>query len=82
VVTKHQLNRERRLLLSWAMAGKDSKGRSKVTRSEGNDLGDSAARALMRHNLYLLGGSRSRSFILIQERRIESWMESWIDMKS
>ena len=41
--------RERRLLLSWAKAGKDSKGRNKATRSEGDDLGDSAARALMRH---------------------------------
>ena len=41
--------RERRLLLSWAKAGNDSKGRNKATRSEGDDLGDSAARALMRH---------------------------------
>ena len=41
--------RERRLLLSWAKAGKDSKGRNKATRSEGDDLGDSAARALTRH---------------------------------
>jgi uncharacterized protein with GYD domain len=40
---------ERRLLQSWAKAGKDSKGRSKAARSEGDDLGDSAARALMRH---------------------------------
>jgi len=32
--------REGRLLLSWAKAGKDSKGRSKATRSEGDDLGD------------------------------------------
>jgi len=40
--------RERRLVLSWAKAGKDSKGRNKATRSEGDDLGDSAARALMR----------------------------------
>ena len=40
---------ERRLLLSWAKAGKDSKGRSKATRSEGDDLGDSAARAKKRH---------------------------------
>jgi len=30
-------------------AGNDSKGRNKATRSEGEDLGDSAARALMRH---------------------------------
>ena len=30
---------ERRLLLSWAKAGKDSKGRNKATRSEGDDLG-------------------------------------------
>ena len=30
--------RERRLLLSWAKAGKDSEGRSKATRSEGDDL--------------------------------------------
>jgi len=35
---------ERRLLLSWAKAGKDSKGRNKATRSEGDDHGDSAAR--------------------------------------
>jgi hypothetical protein len=41
--------RERRLLLSWAKAGKDGKGRNKATRSEGDDLGDSTARALMRH---------------------------------
>jgi len=42
--------RERRLLLSWAKAGNDSKGRSNATRSEGDDLGDSpAGRALMRH---------------------------------
>jgi len=33
--------------------GKDSKRRSKATRSEGDDLGDSAAHALMRHG----GGS-------------------------
>jgi len=39
----------RRSLLSWAKAGKDSKGRNKAARSEGDDLGDSAARALMRH---------------------------------
>ena len=43
--------RERRLLLSWAKAGKDSKGRSKPTRSEGADIEESAARALMRHGL-------------------------------
>jgi hypothetical protein len=43
------LPKERRLLLSWAEAGKDSKGRNKATRSEGDDLGDRAARALMRH---------------------------------
>jgi len=41
--------RERRLLLSWAKAGRDSEGRSKATRSEGDDLEESAARALMRH---------------------------------
>jgi len=29
----------------WAKAGKDSRGRNKATRSEGDDLGDSAARA-------------------------------------
>jgi hypothetical protein len=40
---------ERRLLLSWARAGKDSEGRSKATRSEGDDLEESAARAPMRH---------------------------------
>ena len=38
--------RERRLLLSWAKAGNDSEGRNKATRSEGDDLGDSAGRAL------------------------------------
>ena len=31
----------------WAKAGNDSKGRNKATRSEGDDLGDSAG--LMRH---------------------------------
>jgi len=36
--------RERRLFLSWAKAGKDSEGRSKATRSEGDDLEESAAR--------------------------------------
>ena len=41
--------RERRLLLSWAKARNDSKGRNKATRSEGDDLGDSAARALTCH---------------------------------
>jgi len=46
--------RERRLLLSWTKAGNDSKGRNKATRSEGDDLGDSAARALMRHGAYFL----------------------------
>jgi hypothetical protein len=46
--SKLGLKRERRLLLSWAKAGKDSKGRSKATRSEGDDLEKSAARALMR----------------------------------
>ena len=40
--------RERGLLLSWAKAGKDSEGRSKATRSEGDDLEESAARALIR----------------------------------
>ena len=35
-------------VLSWAKAGKDSNGRNKAKRSEGDDLGDSAARALMR----------------------------------
>jgi hypothetical protein len=40
---------ERRVFLSWAKAGKDSEGRSKATRSEGDDLEESAARALMRH---------------------------------
>jgi hypothetical protein len=43
------VERQRRLLLSWAKAGKDSRGRSKATRSEGDDLEESAARALMRH---------------------------------
>ena len=41
--------RERRLLLSWAKAGKDSKESREATRSEGDDLDESAARALMRH---------------------------------
>jgi hypothetical protein len=41
--------RERRLLLSWAKAGKDSKEGREATRSEGDDLKESAARALMRH---------------------------------
>ena len=41
--------RERRLLLSWAKAGKDSKESREATRSEGDDLEESAARALMRH---------------------------------
>ena len=38
--------RERRLLLSWAKAGKDSKESREATRSEGDDLEESAARAL------------------------------------
>jgi len=46
--------RERRLLLGWAKAGKDSKGRNKATRSEGDDLGDSAARTLMHHGVMVL----------------------------
>jgi hypothetical protein len=33
---------QRRLLLSWAKAVKDSRGRNKATKSEGDDLGDSA----------------------------------------
>jgi hypothetical protein len=37
------------LLLSWAKAGRHSEGRGKATRSEGDDLEESAARALMRH---------------------------------
>jgi hypothetical protein len=41
--------RERRLLLSWAKAGKDSKESREATRSEGDDLEESSARALMRH---------------------------------
>ena len=40
---------ERRSLLSWAKAGKDSKESREATRSEGDDLEESAARALMRH---------------------------------
>ena len=45
-----RLIRERETFIaSWAKAGKDSKGRNKAMRSEGDDLGDSAARALMRH---------------------------------
>jgi len=35
--------------------GKDSEGRSKATKSEGDDLEESAARALMHHG----GGGRS-----------------------
>jgi hypothetical protein len=38
--------RERGSLRSWAKAGKGSEGRSKATRSEGDDLEESAARAL------------------------------------
>ena len=41
--------KERRLLLSWAKAGKDSKESREATRSEGDDLEESAARAIMRH---------------------------------
>jgi hypothetical protein len=41
--------RGRRLLLSWAKAGKDSEERRIATRSEGDDLEETAARALMRH---------------------------------
>ena len=55
--------RERRLLLSWAKAGNDSKGRNKATRSEGDDLGDSAARALMRQRrraFFFEGGGKAR----------------------
>jgi len=40
-----RLERERRLLLSWAKAGKDSKESREATRSEGDDLEESAARA-------------------------------------
>ena len=40
---------ETRLLLSWPKAGKDSKEGREATRSEGDDLEESAARALMRH---------------------------------
>jgi hypothetical protein len=47
-VLERERERENRLLLSWAKAGKDSGGRSKATRSEGDDLEESAARALMR----------------------------------
>ena len=43
---------ERRLLLSWAKAGKDSKESREATRSEGDDLEKSAARALM--HLYIV----------------------------
>ena len=50
--------RERRLLLSWAKAGKDSKESREATRSEGDDLEESAARALMRHG----GGGRGGIF--------------------
>ena len=41
--------KERRLLLSWAKAIKDSKESRKATRSEDDGLEESAARALMRH---------------------------------
>jgi len=34
------IEKDRRLLLSWAKAGKDSEGRSTATRSEGDDLED------------------------------------------
>jgi hypothetical protein len=37
--------RKRRLLLSWAKAGKDSKESREATRSEGDKLEESAARA-------------------------------------
>jgi len=40
---------ERCLLLSWARAGKDSKEGREATRSEGDDLEESAARDLMLH---------------------------------
>jgi hypothetical protein len=40
---------ERRLFLSWATAEKDSKESRKATRSIGNDLEESATRALMHH---------------------------------
>jgi hypothetical protein len=49
--------RERERLLSWTKAGKDGKGRSKTTRSEGDNLEESAARALMRHGGRGRGGS-------------------------
>jgi hypothetical protein len=41
----------------WVGRGpeKDSKGRSKATRSEGDDLEESAARALMRHGEDVVG---------------------------
>ena len=40
--------RERCLLRSWAKAEKDGEERRKATRSAGDDLEESAARALMR----------------------------------
>jgi len=40
---------ERRLLLSWAKAGKDSKESRKASRSEGDDLEESAACAMAFH---------------------------------
>ena len=43
------------LLLSWAKAGRHSEGRGKATRSEGDDLEESAARALMRHGEDVVG---------------------------
>ena len=46
---ERERERERRILLSWAKAGKDSKESREATRSEGDDLEESAARALMRH---------------------------------
>jgi len=48
-IQERERERERRLILSWAKAGKDSEERSRATRSEGDDLEESAARALMRH---------------------------------
>ena len=70
---------ERRLLLSWAKAGKDSKGRNKATRSEGDDLGDSAARALMRHGAPQM---RTRERERERERRLLlSWAKAGKDSK-
>jgi hypothetical protein len=49
--------RERRLLLSWAKAERYSEEGRIATRSEGDDLGESAIRARMRHGGKGRGGT-------------------------